>query len=501
MKRLFSYILLLAVFSSTFVSCKKDYLETRPTGSVSELNVFLTTSDAMKALEGMHRLLYRQYYGQQALGGISGNMIYMDALGEDLVMTGQSNGWFINEYKWINHRISTSVINQFNYLFFYTFVSNANMVLANIDAAVGPDSVKNHIKGQVLTYRGWAYFNMIQLFGERFVNGGPNSGLGIPLVTAPNSPATARNTVAEIYTQINKDLDDAITFLSGVSKRRDNSHINVRVAKGVKARVALAQQNWATAAQMAAEARAGYSLMSHAEYRSGFNNFTNREWIWGIRQQDDQTTFFYSFFAFVSANYNSTNIRTNPKAINSLLYANITATDVRKQLWDPTGSNTSFPIPLNPDGTAAGSRFPYMNRKFLVANVNISNGDLPLMRASEMYLIEAEALARAGGQEAAARSALYAVAYTRDSSYVMSANSGQALIDEVMTQRRVELWGEGHRFYDLKRTNTPLDRSGANHNGSLVGVYNIPVGDLRWQFLIPQAEINNTNGLVVQNPL
>jgi hypothetical protein len=269
------------------------------------------------------------------------------------------------------------------------------------------------------------------------------------------------------------------------------------VAKGFKARVALTQQNWTVAAQMATEARQGFALMNNTQYTSGFNNYTNGEWIWGIRQQEDQGTFFYSFFAYLSANFNSTNIRTNPKAINSLLYNQISATDVRKGLWDPTGSNPAFPIPLNPNG----SRFPYMNRKFLVANTALSIGDVPLMRASEMYLIEAEARARAGSQDAAARQALFTLANQRDPNYVLSTNSGQALIDEIMIQRRVELWGEGFRFYDLKRLNAPLDRSGANHNASLAGVLAVPAGDIRWQFLIPQSELNNTNGVVVQNPL
>src|SRR5688572_21212636 len=146
MKRIYFSIILLVAFSATFVSCKKDYLETKPTGSVSEFNVFTTTGDAWKVIEGMHRLLYRQFYASQALGGISGNMIYMDALGEDLVMTGQSNGWFINEYKWVNHRVATSTINFYNYLYFFTFVSNANMVLANIDNATGPQADKDAIK-------------------------------------------------------------------------------------------------------------------------------------------------------------------------------------------------------------------------------------------------------------------------------------------------------------------------------------------------------------------
>lgn len=496
MKRI---ILLYLSAAFLFTSCAKDYLETRPTNAVSDAVIFTNTNDAWKAIEGMHRFLYRQMYGTQALGGISGNMIYMDALGEDLVMTGQSNGWFINEYRWINHRLDNSTICFYNYLYFFSFISNANQVLAQIEGATGPQADKNAIKGQAFAYRGWAYFMMIQLFGERFVKGQANNGLGLPLRTEPTVGATPRVSVAEIYTQINKDLDSAITRLSAnpVTTRRDKSHININVAKGFKARVALAQQEWALAAQLAAEARQGFELMTNAEYMGGFNNYTNREWIWGIRQQEDQGTFFFSFFAYMSANFNSTNIRTNPKAINRLLYDQITNTDVRKGLWDPTGTNTSFPIPLSPNG----SRFPFMNRKFLVANTALSIGDVPLMRAAEMLLIEAEARAR-NNQDAQAQDALFILARQRDPSYVKSTLTGTALINEIMTQRRVELWGEGFRFYDLKRLNLPLDRSGANHNASLAGVFQVPSGsDLRWQFLIPLSEINNTNGVVVQNPL
>jgi hypothetical protein len=141
-----------------------------------------------------------------------------------------------------------------------------------------------------------------------------------------------------------------------------------------------------------------------------------------------------------------------------------------------------------------------MNRKFRVPNTALSIGDVPLMRASEMFLIEAEAQAR-NGQDAPARQALFTLAKQRDPNYVISGNSGQALINEIMIQRRVELWGEGFRFYDLKRLNEPLDRTGANHNASLIGVSQVPAGDITWQFLIPQSELNNTNGVVVPNPL
>lgn len=500
MNKFIKYITAIAVLPLFLTACEKEYLETAPTDRVSSADAIKTTANAWNALNGVHRYMYSQWLGNQDQGGQSANMMYMDAMGEDLVMTGQSNGWLINEYKWLSHRNINSRVPLFNYLFYFTIIRNVNEILAQIDAAEGLDADKKVIKGQSLAYRAWSYYQMVQLFGKRYVKGAANDGLAVPLVLEPKLTPTPRATVAEVYTQINKDLDEAIGLLAGYSRATgatEKSQININVAKGFKARVALTQQEWTTAAQMAAEARQGFTLMNNTQYMAGFNNSKNPEWIWGMYQQADQTTYFYSFFAFMSANYGSTNIRTNPKAINSKLYSLISATDVRKGLWDPTGTNTAFPIPLNPNGT----RKPYMNRKFLAADPSSSIGDLPLMRASEMYLIEAEAKARAG-QDAAAAQALFTLASQRDPNYVLSTKSGQELIDEILIQRRIELWGEGFRFYDLKRTNSSLDRSGANHDIGLTGgLLLVPAGDIKWEFVIPQSEINNSNGVVVQNPL
>src|SRR5262249_14777039 len=159
--------------------------------------------------------------------------------------------------------------------------------------------------------------------------------------------------------------------------------------------------------------------------------------------RDDHPTYFYSFYAYLG-DFSSTNTRGNPKAIFAPLYARISKTDVRKNLWDSTGKNTSFPVVVD------GTRRPYMTRKFMLDNPGNSNGDLVFMRAAEMYLIEAEALARMGGKEAEARDVLYTLAHRRDPQYTLSTNSGDALIEEILTQRRIELWAEGFRFYDLR---------------------------------------------------
>jgi len=473
--------------------CKKDYLQLDPPGSLDPANVFSTTKNAMATINGMHRLLYVQWYSNQATGGVSGNFLYTEVLGEDFVMTAQANGWFVNEYRWLQHRNESSTMNRFNYGFFYSFIGNANMIIANIDNAVGPEDDKKLIKGQAYAYRAWAYFNLVQLFGERYDAGGANNSLGMSLVLEPRTGALPRSTVAETYAQINADLEEALNLLNGIS-RPAKSHLNTNVVKGLKARVALTQQNWALAAQMANEARQGFPLMSNSQYMDGFSDASNPEWIWGYNHRDDHPTYFYSFYAYLG-DFSSTNTRGNPKAIFSKLYDMISPTDVRKQLWDPTGSDPTFPL------TAGGTRMPYMTRKFLLANPNNSNGDLVLMRAAEMYLIEAEALARMPGREADARAVLFELANRRDPDYTLSTNTGQALIDEILTQRRIELWAEGFRFYDLKRLNLPLDRTGGNHNNTLAQKMTEPAGTRNWVFLIPRLEIEATLGVVEQNPL
>lgn len=493
MKKIYKYGILGMIFTMTLSSCEKEFLQTSPTTAVATAEAFKTTKNAMAALNGIHRIMFSQVFGVQAQGGQSGNMLYMDVMGEDVVFMTTSSSWFRSEYQWITHRNPTSSIVQYNYLFYYVIIGNANMIIANIDAADGPQSEKDAIKAEALTYRGWAYYQAVQLFGKRFEKGAANDGLGIPLVTAPSTKAVPRSSVAQVYAQVNKDLDDAIGLFAGY-KRSTKSHFNVDVAKGIKARVALTQQDYVNAAKYAREARTGYALMSNDQYLGGFNNYDNSEWMWGSRILAEETAFFYSFFANFS-NYNSTVNRTSPKLIFSPLYDQISATDVRKKLWDPSGTDVvNFPKPAS-----TFVRAKYESKKFRVADPIHSGGDVPYMRAAEMYLIEAEAEARAGNNGPAAQ-ALYTLTVKRDPSYTLSTKTGQALVDEIMLQRRVELWGEGFRFYDLKRTNSPLNRNGGNHNASYTnGVMDVAAGDIKWQFLIPQDEIDFTNGIVVQN--
>ena len=85
------------------------------------------------------------------------------------------------------------------------------------------------------------------------------------------------------------------------------------------------------------------------------------------------------------------------------------------------------------------------------------NMAFPWMRAAEMALTEAEAAAMQPDQEAAAKKALTEVQKLRIPGYTCT-STGQALIDEIRIARRVELWGEGFSWFDLKRWNLPMER-------------------------------------------
>lgn len=487
-------VLVLLMAGVSFNACQGDFLDELPTEDSDANSVTETTDNLFSIINGMHRSLYIRY-GSQGRSGEGSLMLQMDNLGEDYVNTANANGWFIPTYKWQVHTSATSGDDLFPYRTYYRLIRNANTIIEGAAAAEGPDAARNAALGQALTYRAWAHFQLVQRYGKRYEAGAVNSQMGVPLRLNTSQEPLPRASVEDVYRQINIDLDDAIVAMEGYA-RPNKSHLNKSVAQGLKARVALVQGKYDIAAQFAEEARAGYTLMNASDYFNKFSDYSSAEWMWGSHIQEDQTDYFGNFGAYISRNYSSSNIRPNPKAINSKLYDMISATDVRKSLFDPTGKHLNLPAGYSLLSTHQLK--PYTSQKFLSEGNGDSRMDVPYMRVSEMYLIEAEAKAHLG--EATAANALQAMAVVRDPNYVITNTSGQALIDEILIQRRVELWGEGFRFYDLKRLNQALDRNGANHTASLAVVFDVPAGDKSWQWLIPQDALN-ANPLLEQNPL
>jgi hypothetical protein len=453
--------------------CSEDFLETKSTQSIDESVVFTDTRNAMLAVNGLHNLMWTQQVSTTApRGGFQMLMIWMDMLGEDLVYT-YSNAQYQSEARWVTHRNYTGsghLLHFFSLLNYY--VSNSKMIMNNIDEATGPENEKNNIKGQALFYRAFGYFYLVQLWGERYQAEGNNTQLGVVMRNDGLLGPKARSTVEEVYAQINDDLDASIGYLAATTVTRPNkSHINVHVARGLKARVLLAQSKWLEAAEMAKLVvnESGASLQNDT-YTTTNNRFcdpTNTEWLWGTNKQQDQitTSGYTEFFSYMSNKTSPTYNGNTPRAIYNLLYDKISATDVRKGIWFPRAADkSSTPRPAYSTG-GSGRVANYMANKFLLADPAARGGDVPFMRLPEMMLVMAEGYARAGGHDAEAQNALYPLAHHRDPQYIKSVKTGADLVDEIMIQRRVELWGEGFRFLDLKRLNMPLDRGPEPRDG------------------------------------
>ncbi len=501
MKKIINYSILFLTMGFFLNSCSESFLETEPTDQVSDQLAVASTANALIVLNGIHRSVYIRYETTQGNGGLGAHFIHLDCMGEDQVQN--RNQWFNRVYQWTAGRNDADFYDRFPFVFYYHLIANANIILDGVnDETSGTQEERDNLIGQALVYRAFSHYQLVQIYGERYVAGGNNSQLGVPykLTNSDEFTLQARNTVEEVYQLANTDLDRAITLLEGLS-RTNKSHINIDAARGLKARIALTQGLWDTAISFAQQARTDYTLMDQPTYADGFRDQSeaNDEFMWASNIIADQTDTFGNFGAFISRNFSSSAIRGNPRSISSELFNLISDTDVRKLLWSEDGSHPNFPTDL--EISSRHSRHPYTSQKFLSVSTGDSRMDVPIMRAAEMYLIEAEAQARKGGNDAAAAQALFDLISTRDDAYALSTNTSQDLIDEIMIHRRIELWGEGFRFLDLKRLNLPLNRTGGQHQASLVGnVFEVPVGDVRWQWLIPREEID-ANPNMVQNPL
>lgn len=408
MKKKFLYLTISLVLFC-MGACKKSYLNTTPSDQIEYKRIFESINNVKVNVNGIYRMLYMQYSNQEE-DGQAAIMIVMDFLGEDIVHTASGTSYFRGSYRGTDHRSETNGLPLFAYRMYYSILANVNRLLGGLDTV--PDATqadKDAVRGELLALRAFSHFMLVQLFGERYnkdkKSKAPddsyytnNSQDGVPLMTFYSELPQPRATVEQVYKQINEDLDRAIVLLATAPARGIyRTHIDKGVALGLKARVALTQWNWQDAAYYASEARKGYTLMSNAAYMDGFTDMKNTEWMWGAHQLPEQLPTYGSFYAYMSANYNSAHTRPNPKLINAVLYNNLSPTDVRKKLFcNNVNDYINFPGVIN---ASTGQPEPLqvrkllMHKKFVVSDPGVSAGDIPFMRAAEMYLIEAEALA------------------------------------------------------------------------------------------------------------
>jgi len=475
--------LLITLFSLVLASCSDDYLEKDFRDDISDQALSDLASSNPEAvltlaqgIEGGNQFFLNDFStaGHGNLHDEFGHMGYnlgFDLMSNDMVQT--LSHWFVNYY---NYTARNEASNRTDavWQFYYKVIFNMNQGLKLVPSTVVTPELK-HIRGRMLAMRAFGYFQLIRVYGN-------NDGLGVPLVTE-NDVMAARQPIADIKELISSDLEEAYVLLDGYV-RENKTAVDKAVVAGFLARYNLEYGNYALAAQYAQAARSSYAPMDLGQLFDGFNKISNTEWMWGADITTVSSTYYASFFSQVgNLNPGYAGLLQVYKSVDRRIFDNISATDARKEWFADAGN--SFGLPK------------YANVKFI--DDTDFEGDYVFMRGAEMYLIEAEAKALAG-DDAGARQALYLLMTTRDPSYTLSSNSGTALLEEIRFNRKVELWGEGFAFFDMKRWNTGLSRTYTGTNHTTLGLFDYPSGSVKLNFQIPLSEVNTNIDLGPQNP-
>ncbi len=496
-------------------SCEKEYLDTVPNSSTSTETIFETTKNAQLAVNGLAKIMTSQHLGSQGMNG-EGTIKYMfgEYPGENFcrAMTGWSP---ILNNEWITNY--STMYTYYPWFYYYMIIGNANEIIFKIDAAQGPQTEKDFIKAQALTFRAYAYTMLVQLYCYRWVDSdnGTKVSLNNGLVKRTEENMGEKDlplsSSGEIYGLIYKDLENAIALFksSGMDRGKDEVWMpNTNVAYATWARAALARNDYSTAAEKAELAMAGYPLMSNAEYQAGFYA-PNQEWIWGSFGGTEENLYYYSYQAYVGYDAGASVVRNYPCSINKELWEKIPDTDIRKDMFlDPEAPENynSFGDIVNediikkyktkyPTITAAHYLAAYNQFKVGVAatpGVGYTNH----FRSAEMMLIIAEA-SYFLNDEVAAQNAMKQLTQPRDPNYDCT-STGEELLEEIKTYRSIELFLEGFDWFDKKRWNEKLERKsfadGGNFHAAMAVDRDIDHGN-RWTYVTPIIETQYNNAL------
>ncbi|MDE6718103.1 MAG: RagB/SusD family nutrient uptake outer membrane protein, partial [Muribaculaceae bacterium] len=503
-------------------SCSSDYLDLQPISNEVSESIPFNISKLRSAIYGTMESTYRQYGAFYEYRFFNGepwyDQWYGESMGQDYNsywVAGSTNYGFTN---WTHMNSYNTWGAKIAWSYPYGIISQANYIIAGEKTLEESEELKGETAfrmAQAYTMRAHGYIRLHQMFGPRWADSNNGEVTSVVIRTeAPDanvSTAKAVSTTNQVLKQIYDDLDRAIELYDIADFGRDYEwEVDESVAYGLYARAALLKDDWDTAEKYAHLASEGYTIMSPAEYKSGFNA-ANSEWMW-CSDEGKSGIYFASFNASFGCNgaYPCIWQSYGAGAVDYMLYKQMySAKDVRCELFytpdkegramrakfwseDDVSSDMNlnqgenFPVRLQQycdkmyDEIGRPNRwgFPYVGGQdlYFTGGEEIGNtyipfgaqfkfwgtdtygaGQYPFMRASEMLLIEAEAACH-NGHFAVAQDCLYKINSNRIADYVKSSKTGDDLLEEVKLNRRWELWGEGFNWYDFKRWNEPINR-------------------------------------------
>ncbi|MDH6343218.1 hypothetical protein M2480_003144 [Parabacteroides sp. PFB2-12] len=455
-----------------FSGCGNDWLDDMtPVTQVETDKSLNTPTEAEYALNGIYTVFRNyQYYGAR-------QTYYADAKGDDMQARGDSKR--VAKYYLFSHN-PVDVPSSF-WSYPYIIIRNTNNVIRFTDGFSEAEmtSTLKDIRGQALTIRAMAHFDLVKVFGMPYTKDN-GASLGVPIVTEKleYNAQLSRNTVAEVYSQIIDDLREAAGLLS---KSRNDGKVNWFANQLLLARaylyMGLDTFAYRTATDLIAEADKGstYKLFTNKEYASAWKQQTGSEYFYVILNDAAEISDSKEFVSYLMhrSGYDDISLSTDfMKLIKE------DPNDVRIKIIEQYKTDRDY------------------LKKYESPDYKVSN--IPVLRISEAYLIAAEAAVKLGDKVNAAK---YLNAIVSRANPEKSVTEEECDLDRVLLERRKELVGEGHRFYDAMRNGKKIVRAGKSHSSALLTP---ETREFDWNFYkivlpIPQSELN-ANPNMVQNP-
>lgn len=517
--------------ATSFTGCMEV---TEPTTVATETQIQQSTTVADAFLMAMPAYLNKEQvdkYSWHFAFGYGAMMHIRDVMTGDLCITDDPSGYSSHFYYWARNQYQGDGYKfcQFIFNYYYELVLCAN----NMVGAVNPESATKEQLGYLgagLAYRAMAYLDLARMYeflpndktSNINVDGNDVTGLTVPIVTAEMDQTAATNnpraTREEMKTFIENDLNNAEQYIVNLTNTQNNVLPNLACVYGLKARLYMWVEDYANAEKYARLAINTASVVPMTEtectnYTTGFNDIT--KWMWGSSQTSEdetvqsgivnwtswmsnQTTFGYTGFAGDNMPFNM---------IDRRMYERISDTDFRKlEFKAPEGSALADKVMQIPAVKEYADTYmpTYASVKFRPAEGNAEEYSIgaasafPLMRVEEMYFIEAEAAAHQDASKGKQLLESFMKTY-RDPSYTCDVTSKDDVVEETVFQKRVELWGEGQTFFDIKRLNYSVTRGYEGTNWYTLSCFNTNGRPAWMNLVLIRTESNNNQALVGMN--
>jgi len=490
-------ILLVGGFLQFFISCKKSYLDVQPKGEVLETNYYTTASEVYSGLLAAYASTAVESTND-AVNWYSNKLGPLNLAADECYAGGGGASDMASWQAWNTYTLSAA--NTPSGGFWgpdYMGIYRANLILQKIQGTIPDltDAVKARYIGEAKFLRAYFYFELVRLFGN------------VPLILTPISSSewysVTQSKPADVYAQIEKDLNDAITALPSVVPKSEGGRASKGAAMALLGKAILYQNNTSRMLEAAGwfekvSSSGVYSLLPNYSDIFSVENKFNSESIFEIVHSGSQSSYWGQNDPFTGNVYV---IMVGPRSYSGPTYYSgwsfntIITSYATEMKGDPRYQYTVLDIDSICKATGTTYAAGYANtgyfikkwapmQKYVAASgadaLNFPN-DYIEIRLADVYLMEAEAYVR-GGNTSSAQPYLDKVRAR------VGLPSVTATLDNIYAERKHELGTEGHRWYDLVRTGKAA--TVLAFKGFKSGTHEL--------LPIPLNELNNTK--LVQNP-